>query len=383
MKRKVVRCLLGRAFGVLVLGFAAVGADPIGSAPAWGEGASELKSVGALAFSDEGILFVGDSQSAAVFAFDLTADEPTGRRTRTLEMRDIDTKVASLFGTTPREIVFNDMAIHPVSSNAFFSISRGRGNDATPLVLRVGKDGSIEEVDLGGVKWTKAEISAAPAPTARSPRGASLRAQTITDLAFVDGELFVAGLSNEEFASTLRRFSYPFDPGDSASSNSVEIYHVAHGAFETHAPIRTFTPFELNGKAHIMAAYTCTPLVSIPVDALSEKKHVKGTTVAELGSGNRPLDMVSFSRQGKDYLLISNNNRSVMKIDGEDIGKIEGLEEPLSADNFTQTEGVRYRSLPMVGVLQMAGLGQRNVTMLQRDVFSGAVHMRTFSTQRF
>ena len=36
-------------------------------------------------------------------------------------------------------------------------------------------------------------------------------ASTITDLAWVDGVAVVAGLSNEEFTSRLRRVPYPFD----------------------------------------------------------------------------------------------------------------------------------------------------------------------------
>ena len=41
---------------------------------------------------------------------------------------------------------------------------------------------------------------------------------------------------------------------------------------------------------------------------------VRGTTIAELGSGNRPIDMIVYSRGGQDYLLMSNTSRGVMKI---------------------------------------------------------------------
>ncbi len=43
--------------------------------------------------------------------------------------------------------------------------------------------------------------------------------------------MIVAGLSNEEFASTLRSLPFPFKEGE--SETSVEIYHGAHGKFET------------------------------------------------------------------------------------------------------------------------------------------------------
>jgi len=53
---------------------------------------------------------------------------------------------------------------------------------------------------------------------ARSPQ----RVQSITDMAYQDGRLFVAGLSNEEFSSKLRALSYPFTTADNGAS--VEIY---------------------------------------------------------------------------------------------------------------------------------------------------------------
>ena len=50
-------------------------------------------------------------------------------------------------------------------------------------------------------------------------------------MAFVDGRLFVAGLSNEEFSSKLRSVRYPFATADNGAS--VEIFHGNHGPFET------------------------------------------------------------------------------------------------------------------------------------------------------
>jgi hypothetical protein len=90
----------------------------------------------------------------------------------------------------------------------------------------------------------------------------------------------------------------------------------------TNAPIRTFTPYEIAGNAHLLAAYTCTPLVKIPVSDLKPGAKVKGTTVAELGNGNTPLDMVVYNKGGKDYLLMINTSRGVMKIDLEKVGTI-------------------------------------------------------------
>ena len=43
-------------------------------------------------------------------------------------------------------------------------------------------------------------------------------------------------------------------------------------------------PYEINNQSNILAAYTCTPLVKIPVSELKAGAKVKGTTIAELGN---------------------------------------------------------------------------------------------------
>src|SRR5687767_11965510 len=116
------------------------------------------------------------------------------------------------------------------------------------------------------------------------------RTSTVTDMAYVDGALLVAGLSNEEFSSKLRRIPFPFR--DEVTDNNLEIFHVSHGQWETAAPIRTFVPYE--GGRSILASYTCTPVVHFPLTDLMPGTKTVGRTVAELGAMNQPLDMVSF-----------------------------------------------------------------------------------------
>src|SRR5690606_24233612 len=138
------------------------------------------------------------------------------------------------------------------------------GEDAAPMVISVSSSGDLKPFDLEGVEATVAEISNAPESSVR--RGENQRMTSITDMAFIDGRVFVAGLSNEEFASKLRSIPYPF--AQVSSGTSVEIYHGAHGKFETQSPVRTFAPYDIDGQAHLLAAYTCTPLVRFPVSQL-------------------------------------------------------------------------------------------------------------------
>ena len=133
-----------------------------------------------------------------------------------------------MLGTTPDQIAINDMIVNPISRKAYLSVSRGRGPDAAPVILRVDAAGKIEELSLENVKHAKVSLANAPAADAKDRRGNSLRVEAITDLHYVDGKVFLAGLSNEEFASKLRSVASRSPSPDAGTS--VEIYHGAHGA---------------------------------------------------------------------------------------------------------------------------------------------------------
>ena len=94
--------------------------------------------------------------------------------------------------------------------------------------------------------------------------------------------------------------------------------------FETKSPIRTFVTYKIQNEPYMLAAYTCTPLVKVPVSELKAGAHIKGTTIAELGNRNRPLDMIVYQKDGKDYLFMTNSSRGVMKIPTEDAGNAAG-----------------------------------------------------------
>jgi hypothetical protein len=176
----------------------------------------------------------------------------------------------------------------------------------------------------------------------------------------VDGRVIVAGLSNEEFSSRLLAIPFPFS--ETGKGTSIEIYHGAHGRFETKSPVRTFVPFKIAGEQHILASYTCTPLVKFPVSDLKPGTHVKGTTVAELGNRNRPLDMIVYQKGGKDFLLLANSSRGVMKISTEGIGKAESITEPVKDGG---TRGQTYDTIgELKGIIQLDSLDKENALVL-------------------
>jgi hypothetical protein len=276
-------------------------------------GTPDIKSAGPLAFGPEGILFVGDPDGAMLFAID-TGDRTAGGTERP-KVEGLDEKIASLLGIEAKELRIVDMAVNPISGNAYLSVARGKGPDAKPVLVRVDRAGKITEFPVKDVKFAGATL-----PNAAEGKK---RQDAITHMAYVKGNVVVAGLSNEEFASKLRSIPFPFTEGDKGAA--VEIFHGSHGKLETASPVRTFVPFDINGEANLLCAYTCTPLVRIPIKQLEPGKKVKGTTIAELGNRNRPLDMIVYEKGGKDYILMANSARGVMKIPTDGIDKVEPI----------------------------------------------------------
>lgn len=103
-------------------------------------GKADLKSAGPLAFGPDGILFVGDSMGAAIFAID--TEDTQAATSASVDIKDINMKIAALLGTTPDQILINDVKVNPASKNIYISVSRpwaGCASDDPPG--RLGREG--------------------------------------------------------------------------------------------------------------------------------------------------------------------------------------------------------------------------------------------------
>jgi hypothetical protein len=343
-------------------------------------GAPEVRSLGPLAFGPDDVVFVADNVRGVVLALDVADPSPDAAGAAPFDVSNLDAKLAAFLTCAPGDVHVRGLAVHPRTHNAYLSVQRGFGDGAVPVLLRIDRvDGSLAEVDLGAIAFSELRLDDAPAeddarvvgelgpnPDAQELEfsGVTLlvarrpaRTATVTDLAYVDGTLILAGMSNEEFASTLRRAAFPFD-GDVAA-NSLEIFHVSHGAWETAAPIRTFVPYD--GGRSVLASYTCTPLVHVPLEGAAPGTHVKGRTVAELGPMNQPLDIVAFEQGGEEYVLVSNSRHPLLKIRCGDIDAQEGLTTP------KEPVGAPREVEDLAGVSLMANLDGRHVLVLQED----------------
>jgi hypothetical protein len=358
-------------------------------------GKPELKSGGPITFGPDDVLFVADNRSATIFAIDV-ADDGVAAPADAFDLEDLDAKLCGFLGCSRDDLVLRDMAVHPRTHNIYFSLMRGRGNAGVPMIVKLDhRDATLSEVSLDGVPFSKVEIGNAPAEddertdfSLAEPDGNEVsvreielpdrkltvammpaRMATVTDMAYADGTLLVAGMSNEEFSSNLRRIPFPFT--GKVLDNSTEIFHVSHGMWETAAPIRTFVPYE--GGKSILASYTCTPLVHFPLGELTGGTQAKGRTVAELGAGNQPLDMVAFTQGDDEYLLISHSSHPLMKVACRDIDTQEGLTEPQAP------VGAPRQEIDLPGVSRMANFNGDYVLALQKDE-AGTRHLHSLKT---
>ena len=313
-----------------------------------------LKSAGALAFGPSGVLFVGDSVGGTLVAID-TEDTKAPASAVKINVNGVDAKIAALVGIPADQVVVNDVAVNPVSKNVYLSAARGRGPDAMPLIVKVDASGNVSSLNLDNAKHASVSLTDAPAgdPSSRQ------RMQTITDMAYVNGNIMVAGLSNEEWSSALRSIPYPFTAAPKGAT--LQIWHSSHGQYETMSPIRTFTPYTIAGQQYVLAAYTCTPLVKIAVNQLKPGSKVKGVEIADLGAGNQPLDMVPYKKDGHEYVLIANSSYGVVKLKADKLESYPAIDSP----TVTDVAGVPYDKITSVrDVRHLAQIDDQSVLLV-------------------
>lgn len=354
----------------------------------------DLKFAGALEFSDVGTLFVGDNYNGAVYAFDMT-DGTAPDQVVPVNIGDIDVKIADTLGVPKSALAINDMAVHPVTAEIFISVSRIGNFESTPAIMKVSQDASIEMLDLSAVSFEKQALDHFPdQQTTFRPRGLgtgaplvrdtakgniTLSSLAIMDMEFHDGELFVAGVAFDNFLSTLRRMSYPFDSAQKAAN--VEMYHISHDQFETRAPIRAMSIQEIDGKTQLVAAYTCSPIVLIDLDEVVDGAKISARTLMDYGNG-QPIDMVSYAMQGQEMLFLTSNSRSPHVIPVSTLN---------NATTYTKGDlpgGGKSDMMPIMPVgdtgkavmfdgmsMQIDNLGDSLFVSLTRDMYTGSLNM--------
>lgn len=251
-----------------------------------------LNSAGKIAFGPGGMLLLSDPKSASVVAVDTGDKGPVVRLAKRVE--DIDSALTKAVGS--EKITIIDMAVNPASGKIYFSVSSQPGNQVHILALAA--DGSVSPVDLSKSPYVRMTL----------PTEESGQLRNVTDLAWGDHSVIVAGQSAEEFANKIYQIPVPLENGVNAQYYSAETFHVAHNKWETKAPIQSFIPWEEDGKFYVVGAFACTPIAKFPISDLESGAKVKGISVIELGSGNRPRDMFTYKKDGEEW-LVTNTQR--------------------------------------------------------------------------
>lgn len=335
-----------------------------------------LSGATVLSFGPDNVLFVGDSKAGIVHAIPTkatTVNDPIP-----FNSFAIDRKIAEALRVSPSDLIINDLQIHPTSQEAYIAFKNGHAPNAKSLIAIVSPtNGEVHFLDIANSGKQQVSIKSLRTESFNFYRDLSASTLNITDIDYHEGYIYVAGLTNGEFASTLRKIKYPFN-GEQTKVAGIEMYHAVHLQNETRAPIRTMAFEEINGESTLIAAYTCTPLVSIPTEDIKEGNHVKAKTIAELGFGNTPIDMITFMAQEQDgsfdkKLLITNKQRSASLISLKDFAKAnqgKGLE------GFTLgPDGINILPVPMAGVMQVSEQNQMMLAILRRNMDTGEVDL--------
>jgi hypothetical protein len=254
----------------------------------------KFSRIGRMSFAKAGVLLVADRGNGSVVAID-TGDLGPARPLKK-RVDSVDKLVGGALGTNAAGVQIVDMAVNPLSGLIYLSVIRKQ--DGISTLLTIDATGKVAAVNLAKARHVRITL----------PGDGKAKVSNVTGVKLAGSRVLAAGQSGREFASKIYSIPLPLEHGNSAAVYSTETYHVAHGRWESRAPIQSFIPVQEKGKTYIVGSFSCTPIAKFPVDGLESGAKVKGTSIVELGSGNRPIDMFIYKKGGKDW-LVTNTDR--------------------------------------------------------------------------
>lgn len=347
-------CTLFAIIAAVSVSIPAFAADVPGLSP----GPVELQSAGPIAFGPAHVLFVGDAKAAKIYA--INTEDRGDQSPASYNVKDLTSKLNQAFGGL--QVSVADMAVNPATSNLFLTVTAADQAG----IAKVTPDGNVSRLNLDKVGHAVTSLPNPPEDKVvqNGRRSRNRRMESVTDITYMQGRVLVSGLTAGDSPSSVREFDFPFR--DQSNGMQVQIYHAAHGRNEDDAAIQSFVPFNIGDEPTLLAGYTCTPLVKLPIGKIKSNSKVKGTTVAELGNRNRPLDMIVYEKDGKSFVLMANSNRGVMKISTDDLARNDGLTERVSGGG---TAGQSFETIEsLIDVVQLDKLSDSQaIVMIQPE----------------
>jgi hypothetical protein len=335
-----------------------------------------IESATKLTFGSPDTLFVSDWKGAHIYA--LTVPVPASTATEPFNLKDVQEPIAKALHVPTSAVRFEDLAAQPGTGVAFIALTVKAGREASrPALVTISADGKVTVEDLRRIPHSAVAIAGEPASDEKFWRDLPAQSLTVTDMRYYKNKLYVAGLSNRSFASTLRVYDYPFDGRSTAST--IEMYHPVHNEIETRAPIREMAIMSVGGQPTLIAAYTCTPLVAIPLSDLKDGAHIAAKTIGEMGWGSAPRGMVTFRFHDIDYALLINSSRAADLLSLPAISDAvaqPGIETPINwpADPY---KGVKAIMTPLSAVTRLDNFNDDLLLALRRDDETGAMQLVT------
>lgn len=337
--------------------------------------AAPVLSAGTLTFVDADTVVVADWRAGQLHAIALPP--AAAGMPKAFNLKNVSATIAKALHSTPERLRFADMAVRPGAELAYVTLSVEKtGRSApSPALVSVDAAGRVAVVNLATVPHTSVAIANPPAADQRLWRDTPTATYTVTDMVHHDGKLYVAGLSNASFASTLRVFDVPFK--GQATATSVEMYHPVHNQLETRAPIRKMVIATLNGEPSLVAAFTCSPLVTIPLKDLKDGAHIAAKTIAEFGWGSAPVGMVMFDGGQGPMVLLTHSHKSADLMSVADIAAASirlGLNTPIKWPSEPLL-GLKSTYVPISGVARLSNQDKDFLAALRRNEATGSMEL--------
>ncbi|NBN64804.1 hypothetical protein GWI72_13595 [Microvirga tunisiensis] len=330
---------------------------------------ARVRSISAMTLAPDGRLVVADWRAGALHVLDLPDAQPASDMP--FNLMALDEALSTL---SPGRVRATALVWHPSTQRAVIAAEAG----GQPFLALTAADGAVVTIDPDTLLATSISLSDLPGE-GMIWNDTPARSLTVTGLSWQGSSLLVAGVANTDFSSTLRRLPYPF--AGTATMARIEMYHAVHNQLETRAPIRAMATVSLGGTEHLLAAYTCTPLVIFPVSDLVDGASVRAKTIAELGFGNTPLAIATFSLQDQgqtsEWVLVANAAKSADLIPLPAIAEAAagpGLSSPVKAP-FQQFAGVQSIPVPLGNLVALVDQGPQFLLALRRASETGGLEL--------
>ncbi len=251
------------------------------------QGNPNIKAIEAVAFGPNGLLLIGGGTRVVA----IETGDTTPSTWSVTEVANLDQLLAGKLGLDAKDIEIRKLAVNPASHKAYVALQSLKTKDS--VLLTIDGTGKVAEFPLDNVKYTSFALAI--------PNGSVTK---ITDITWANGKIVAATQATDKFASRVFTIN-PTAKNGSPTQISTKTYHVGHGQWETRAPLRVLMSYMDEGKSSVVGSFTCTPIVRYDLEEAKDDDQITGRSVVELGHGNTPLDMFTYERDGKKFILIS------------------------------------------------------------------------------